>query len=341
MLFELKEGALEPVAFVDFGTEGGLEKELEDLIANALFDQLFEQDPLLPIAQERRGQAVADILALDRQGNLVIFELKRSAAAETALAQAFRYAQTVQAWRYNRLEEERRAYAQDPKLSLRDEHQLAFSLDSPLDERDFNQHQRLVIIASALDDDLADAIEYWHGRGIDVQFMPYRLYDIGRKRYLEFFAKPNDRHVNPAEVKGVVFDSNKAWNPGALADMLSNSRVSAYGDRADAIRALNSKDYVFLYHAGVGIVAAGRTRGNLKKSTHLFRGKREDEWYYNVEYTAQTPDPESPTALLTLRELENVTGQSYFLARIDKRPFLSLESSAELLEECVRRSNKR
>jgi hypothetical protein len=63
------------------------EKELEDLLAENLWDVLFEGNELMPILQERAWQAEADIYALDRQGDLFIFELKRDDAGGGAVNQ--------------------------------------------------------------------------------------------------------------------------------------------------------------------------------------------------------------------------------------------------------------
>jgi RecB family endonuclease NucS len=66
------------------------EKELEDLIAQNLCDVLFESDDLMPIFQERVWQPEADIYALNEQGDLFIFELKRDEVGDGAVHQALR-----------------------------------------------------------------------------------------------------------------------------------------------------------------------------------------------------------------------------------------------------------
>ena len=87
MLFELVEECckLKPVAFSSFGQIARTEKHLEDLLARHLFDTLFEQTPLLPFHQEASYQLVADIYALNEEGDIVIFELKRDQADVGAL----------------------------------------------------------------------------------------------------------------------------------------------------------------------------------------------------------------------------------------------------------------
>ena len=84
MLYKLgstdgKFDTLKPVAFKNFSNFGNREKDLEDLIAGNMLDVLFEEASLMPIFQERQGQAEADIYALDEKGKLIIFEVKNHA----------------------------------------------------------------------------------------------------------------------------------------------------------------------------------------------------------------------------------------------------------------------
>ena len=99
MLYKLKsvEGGfaeVERMPFRDFVTFGQREKDLEDLIARNLLDMLFEEAGLVPDRQERQGQQVADIYAVNATGELTIFELKRSTAGS---AQPSRYRKPVSA----------------------------------------------------------------------------------------------------------------------------------------------------------------------------------------------------------------------------------------------------
>ncbi|MEP1385255.1 MAG: hypothetical protein ABJK64_15845 [Paraglaciecola sp.] len=103
MLYKIEEQAevfekLEPVEFKDFSSFGKLEKDLENLIANSILDVLFEDARLMPVFQERQWQAEADIYALNENGELVIFELKRASAGKDAVHQALRYAQDAGQW---------------------------------------------------------------------------------------------------------------------------------------------------------------------------------------------------------------------------------------------------
>ena len=206
MLYKLEsaEGrfvGIERMAFRDFASFGQREKHLEDLIAQNLLEVLFEEAGLMPVFQERQGQQVADIYAVNAMGELTIFELKVGTAGAGAVHQALGYAQDAGQWSHAELQERYRGFA-GPESDLAEAHHEAFGLDRPLPAGAFNRRQHLIVIGSAADDGLINAVEYWRGQGISLDFLPYRIYELAGERYFEFFALPYDRHRNPADEKG-------------------------------------------------------------------------------------------------------------------------------------------
>jgi len=158
MLYKLgsssdKFDKLEPVAFKDFSSFGNVEKDLEDLIAKSILDVLFEDLSLMPIYQEVSYEAVADIYALNEKGELIIFELKRGSAGESALHQVLRYAQDAGQWSFSKLQGKYQQYT-GLETGLIQAHQEAFNLEHTLDAKDLNNKQHLFVIGSAADDSL-------------------------------------------------------------------------------------------------------------------------------------------------------------------------------------------
>ncbi len=284
---------LEPLPFLDFADLGKIEKDLEVLVATHLLDVLFEDAALMPIFQERPMQAEADLYALNRAGNLVIFELKRGLAGSDAMLQALRYAQDAGQWTFNALQEKYRTYCGDNSASLAEAHRDAFNLERPLLPSEFNTQQHFVIVGNAANDSLISAVDYWKQRGLSVDFLPYRIYSIGEQRYFELFALPYDRHQNPSSVKGVLFDTNRAWDEEAIWEMMEKNRVAAYGSIKYVVDYLNPRDIVFFSHKWVGIVAAAEVIGPAKN-------EGPEERYRDVKFLTPVPIKSKRQELLNI-----------------------------------------
>jgi len=318
---------LEPVSFLDFSELGKLEKDLEEMLSNHLLDILFEDAALMPIFQERSLQAEADIYALNKDGDLVIFELKRGFAGTEAMLQVLRYAQDAGQWTFNRLEAHYKTYCADDSVSLLTAHQESFYLERALLPSEFNRRQHFIIVGNAANDSLIDAVDYWKRQGLHVEFLPYRVYRIREEFYFEFFALPYDRHQNPSAQKGVLFDTNRSWDEDSVWEMMEKSRVAAYGSIKGVVASLNPRDLVFFSHKWVGVIAAGRVRGPVKDDGP-------DERYRDVEFLTAIPNRQQGiTKYMPFSEVSRATGKSFFWARTIKVPYLNREEAQHLLDE--------
>lgn len=318
---------LEPLPFLDFSELGKLEKDLEIMMAEHLFDVLFEGAALLPIFQERARQAEADIYALNRDGDLVIFELKRGFAGADSMHQALRYGQDAGQWAFNKLEEKYKTYCKTKPTSLADAHREAFNLERPLLPSEFNRRQHFVIVGNAANDALICAVDYWKRQGLSVDFLPYRVYQFDENHYFEFFALPYDRHQNPTAIKGVLFDTNRSYDEDSIWEMMEKSRVAAYGDIKHVVEYLNPKDIVFFSHKFTGIVAAAEVVGPVKDDGA-------DEKYRDVKFLTAVPNRnQGILKYMQFSQVSQVTGKSFFWARTIKVPYLSREEANQLLVE--------
>jgi hypothetical protein len=331
MLYKLgssseKFDKLEPLPFKDFSNFGKLEKELEELIAANILNVLFEDSRLMPIFQERQYQGEADIYALNESGELVIFELKRGSASDGAVHQALRYAQDAGQWSYSKLQGKYRQYSNtDSDLHLA--HQEAFNLEHALDAKEINNKQHLIVIGSAADDRLVNAVDYWKRQGLSIEFSPYRIYEFGEERYFEFFALPYDRHKNRGHLKGVLFDTNRTWDEDAIWYMMENNRVAAFGDAKRFIEQVYPGDIVFFSHKWAGIVAAARVNKGDVKCPDC------DSLYRDVTFLTAVPKRGDQLKAMPFRMVSEVTGKSFFWARTIKVPYLSKEEADNLADE--------
>ena len=319
---------IEPVAFKDFSSFGHVEKDLEELIAKSILDVLFEDASLMPIFRERPFQEEADIYALDKKGELTIFELKRGAAGEGAVHQALRYAQDAGHWSYAQLQAKYQQYS-DSESELPLAHQEAFDLEHPLDAKEINNRQHLVVIGSAADESLISAVDYWKRQGISINFLPYRIYDLGGEQYFEFFALPYDKHKNPADAKGVLFDTNRSWDEESIWYMMENRRVAAFGDAKRFVEHIYPGDIVFFSHGRVGIVAAAKVKNGPLQTPDP------DTRYRDVEFITPIPERGNEPKAMPFRKVSEITGKSFFWARTIKVPYLSKAEAEYLAKELV------
>jgi hypothetical protein len=331
MLYKLgstsdKFDRLEPVAFKDFSSFGNLEKDLEQLIASSILDILFEDSSLMPIFQERQYQAEADIYALNEKGELIIFELKRGAAGEGAVHQALRYAQDAGQWSFATLQFKYQQYTGSTS-DLNLAHKEAFNLEHLLDAKELNKKQHLIIIGSAADDSLINSVDYWKRQGISIQFLPYRIYEIEGNRYFEFFALPYDKHKNPSDVKGVLFDTNRSWDDESIWYMMENERVAAFGDAKRFVEYVYPGDFVFFSHKWTGLVAAGRVKNGSVKAPD------EETLYRDVEFITPIPKKGQVIKAMPFGRVSELTGKSFYWARTIKVPYLSKNEAEKLASD--------
>ena len=329
MLYKLRSthgkfDRIDPVAFKDFSSFGSLEKDLEELIAESILDVLFEDGGLMPIFQERQYQAA--IYALNKKGELIIFELKTGTAGEGAVNQSLRYAQDARQWTLSTLQQKFNQYS-NSSSDLPLAHKEAFKLEQSLDAKELNKKQHLIIIGSAADDNLINAVDYWKHQGISIKFLPYRIYEINDEKYFEFFTLPYDRHINPGHEKGVLFDTNRSWDEDAIWYMMENNRVAAFGGAKRFVEYVYPGDIVFFSHRWTGLVAAGRVKKGSVKSPD------DATSYRDVEFITPVPKKGQTIKAMPFGMVSEITGMSFFWARTIKVPYLSKDEAENLAKE--------
>ena len=269
---------------------------------------------------------MADIYALNEKGELTIFELKRGAAGEGAVHQALRYTQDAGQWSYAQLQAKYQQYSgTDSELHLA--HKEAFDLEHALDAKEINSKQHLVVIGSAADESLINAVDYWRRQGISISFLPYRIYELGGEQYFEFFASPYDKHKNPADMKGVLFDTNRRWDQESIWYMMENSRVAAFGDAKRFVEYIHPGDIVFFSHRWEGLVAAAK----VKRSP--IRAPDSETLYRDVEFITPIPERDKKLKAMPFGRVSEITGKSFYWARTIKVPYLSKDEAEHLAKE--------
>lgn len=141
MLYKYENNTLEKLGYYSYSDFKGKEKDLENLLAENLNDLYMEDAQLMPIFQERQRQEEPDLLAVDKNGNLVVFELKRGEVKGDTTIQVMRYTQNYGQKSYFELNKIYKKYNLTG-LELKNAHKEAFGLDKALDESEFNKKQK-------------------------------------------------------------------------------------------------------------------------------------------------------------------------------------------------------
>lgn len=336
MLYKYENNTLEKLGYYSYSDFKGKEKDLENLLAENLNDLYMEDAQLMPIFQERQRQEEPDLLAVDKNGNLVVFELKRGEVKGDTTIQVMRYTQNYGQKSYFELNKIYKKYNLTG-LELKNAHKEAFGLDKALNESEFNKKQKMVIVGNSLDISLINAVEYWKNKKLDIDFLPYRFYKINDEIYFEFFAKPYDYHLNVLDKKGIMFDTCRSYDENAVKDMFKDKKISAYNSASKFIKSFNKGDYVFYYHKGWGIIGAGIIKSSQPKEI-LTNG--EIELYHTVELLTPVITNEDEIKYISPSEICELLDKNFYWASTTKRPYLSEKESKMLVDELIKRYNK-
>lgn len=336
MLYKYENNTLEKLGYYSYSDFKGKEKDLENLLAENLNDLYMEDAQLMPIFQERQRQEEPDLLAVDKNGNLVVFELKRGEVKGDTTIQVMRYTQNYGQKSYFELNKIYKKYNLTG-LELKNAHKEAFGLDKALDESEFNKKQKMVIVGNSLDISLINAVEYWKNKKLDIDFLPYRFYKINKEIYFEFFAKPYDYHLNVLDKKGIIFDTCRSYYENAVRDMFKDKKISAYNSASKFIKSFNKGDYVFYYHKGWGIIGAGIIKSSQPKEISSNKGR---ELYHTVELLTPVIANENEIKYILPSEIYELLGKNFYWASTTKRPYLTEKESKILVDELIKRYNK-
>lgn len=336
MLYKYENNTLEKLGYYSYSDFKGKEKDLENLLAENLNDLYMEDAQLMPIFQERQRQEEPDLLAVDKNGNLVVFELKRGEVKGDTTIQVMRYTQNYGQKSYFELNKIYKKYNLTG-LELKNAHKEAFGLDKALDESEFNKKQKMVIVGNSLDISLINAVEYWKNKKLDIDFLPYRFYKINKEIYFEFFAKPYDYHLNVLDKKGIIFDTCRSYYENAVWDMFKDKKISAYNSASKFIKSFNKGDYVFYYYKGWGIIGAGIIKSSQPKEISSNKGR---ELYHTVELLTPVIANENEIKYILPSEICELLGKNFYWASTTKKPYLTEKESKKLVDELIERYNK-
>lgn len=167
----------------DFTLEN-LEKTLQSwLIANP--DAILEDSGMLVLGAEVTTNlgTYIDLLGLDRDGDVVVVELKRDETPRTTLAQALEYAAFVASLDHEDLEHLLREQMGNEAVSLSEAHREYFSLGDE-EAVSFNKEQRLVIVGHRVTPQIRQTAVYLRQKGLPVTCLEFSYFETDSKEQL-------------------------------------------------------------------------------------------------------------------------------------------------------------
>lgn len=176
-IFSLEPGG----AFTEYKETAFESKHEEEVL-----ESWIESNPSLVLEDERvliigrqvptnLGGAI-DLLGLDRQGNVVVVELKRDRTPRDVIAQALEYASYAAQLDAKHLEAILRSYKDGESVSLAPHHRSHFKLAA--DEAvAFNKDQHIVIIGQRVTNHIRQTASYLNSKGIGVTCVEFTYFE--------------------------------------------------------------------------------------------------------------------------------------------------------------------
>lgn len=257
---------------------GWKEEHFQKLLFENL-EKVLQDEELLLIMQSRKWQEEPDLMAIDSNGDLYIFELKAWESKEHNLLQALRYGQIYGQYSYESLNDLFLKFfpeSQDLLKALNNKFGTSLTADK------INAKQHFIVITNGLDFKTRQAILYWTQKGIDIRSWVYRLYKLSEDNILVEFDTFRIREDPYEDIEEgfYILNTNYSNNPSDDDDMINNQKAAAYFDPWKRnIEKLKKGDKIFLYRSGEGIVAMGIASGKLEKKPWHGEDKHKDEEY--------------------------------------------------------------
>lgn len=302
----------------------GSEKDLENYLKGTIGDILFPE--YLVFGNERSFQGEADLFAVNSEGDLVVFELKVHGQYDRSkVYQVLHYAQHFSYWRYNEMNQHyKKCFPSTGDLIDAFEEHFGFKIDIS----EFNKQQKAIVISHSSSETTSRVAKYWRKQGINLEEFFYRFYEVNGKTYFEI---SNELVFHQAGYNCWI-NTCRTHFPEAYIDMIRSKKAATYNDRMGVIGQWMSKSFVFLYHNGYGIIAAGKGTANVKDSFNEVIGA--DERAIKLSHFLSGVDIESKTikASISASRIKEILQRDFYFP--NSVVGLSEGEAKSLFQEC-------
>ena len=141
-----------------------------------------------------------DLLGVDREGSVVVVELKRDRTPRDAVAQALEYAVFAERLDVDALEVIFRQYQNDESLGLADHHREYFELEEA-EAVAFNKDQRMVIVGQRVTPEIRQTATFLGSKGVRVTCVEFTFFQTHEgSRLLSQEIVVDKEHAKPRRV---------------------------------------------------------------------------------------------------------------------------------------------
>jgi hypothetical protein len=270
-----------PISEVSAHSIKAREKHFEEWIAKHPKLLFTDEEAVLVIAQEVSGEPMADILALDSEGNLIIIEAKREWSDRNTVGQILDYAAHLEDWDYDAFNARSKKYlGKDVELYDR----FTQFVDNPdFPKEQLCKKQRLFIVAPDSDISLFRILEWLKQYDVPIDYIPFRIMKTGENKYI---LKVKQISVEPLPLKwgwkgDWFFNTNETYGKGAYRRMLERHVIAVYGyqDGKDRLDRPTPGNRIFMYVNNIGIIGVGYASGEESfPGTEIFGEKAKREY---------------------------------------------------------------
>ena len=182
MLYKVKSNTIESTDKVEFSRENLSEQDIEDWVEDK---PKVLGEPLKIIARQLRIQEVGDrldLLAIDKQGNLVIIELKSDVVKSDATLQAVKYASYLSDWKYEQIDRQMERYYNE---NNEEEYDSLEEIENFCeDDYEINDEQRIILAGREIRPRTNSVALWLRKEGVDIKITKLEPWKDGKDIYL-------------------------------------------------------------------------------------------------------------------------------------------------------------
>lgn len=265
------------------------EKDVENWMAKNPRLLFRNPEAVLLIGQELAGEPMADLLAVDRQGVLIVIEVKRGSADRSTIGQLLDYAAALSNWTPSDFNER---WQRNPNAKGRGlfEAFKEFARNPDFAKEDFLKSRRFFVLASEGDESMKRIIRWLHDKyNVPIDFVPFQFFGRGKRLVLEIEQIDVDLVEGPEWHGDWFFNTNERYVPGAYRKMLKEGAIAVcgYDNSEEMLNRPRPGDHIFAFLNRKGIVAVGHMGDQpAYRSGAIFRQAKNNEHNRKVTWDA-------------------------------------------------------